>query len=115
MKNIQLIALITGAAVLAGAPALILPAIFRAPRPRLSPPDSKRKSRKIPNSKSSTTPFRRIGAAVVMRGSARRAPKMAAIWSLTESQIFGRICCSSCRLTMCKWRWSGKVKTMLSQ
>jgi len=35
MKNIQLIALITGAAVLASAAAVIPLAILRAPRPRL--------------------------------------------------------------------------------
>jgi len=59
MTNIKLIALIAGAAVLAGAPALILPRILRAPRPRRSRPDSMRKNGKIPNSKNSMTAFRR--------------------------------------------------------
>jgi len=81
MKNIKLIALIAGATVLAGAPALILPRILRTPRPRSSRPDSMRKSRKTPNSKRSITAFRRIGGAVVTRASARRVPKMAATWS----------------------------------
>ena len=57
MKNITLIALIAGAAVLVGASALILPVILRAPRPRLSRPNSARKSRKISNSKNSMTAF----------------------------------------------------------
>jgi hypothetical protein len=34
---------------------------------------------------------------------------------VAESQIFGQIYCSSCRSTVCKWWWSGRVKTMLSQ
>ncbi len=59
MTNIKLIALIAGAAVLAGAPALILPGILRSSRPRRSRPDSMRKSGKIPNSKNSMTAFRR--------------------------------------------------------
>ena len=59
MTNIKLIALIAGAAVLAGAPALILPRILRAPRPRRSRPDSMRKNGKIPNSKNSITALRR--------------------------------------------------------
>ena len=59
MKNIKLIALIAGATVLAGAPALILPGILRTPRRRLSRQNSMRKSRKIPNSKNSMTAFRR--------------------------------------------------------
>jgi hypothetical protein len=59
MTNIKLIALIAGAAVLAGAPALILPGILRAPRPRRSRSNSMRKSGKIPNSKNSMTAFRR--------------------------------------------------------
>ena len=57
MKNITLIALIAGAAVLAGASALTLPVIRRAPRPRSSRPNSVRKRRKISNSKNSRTAF----------------------------------------------------------
>jgi len=59
MTNIKLIALIAGAAVLAGAPALILPRILREPRRRRSRPDSMRKNGKIPNSKNSITALRR--------------------------------------------------------
>jgi hypothetical protein len=59
MKHIKLIALIAGATILAGAPALILPRILRAPRPRRSRPNSMRKNGKIPNSKNSLTAFRR--------------------------------------------------------
>src|SRR5438552_12910460 len=59
MTNIKLIALIAGATVLAGVPALILPGILRAPRPRRSRPDSMRKNGKIPNSKNSVTALRR--------------------------------------------------------
>src|SRR5207249_7895073 len=55
MTNIKLIALIAGATVLAGVPALILPGILRAPRPRRSRPNSMRKSRKILNCKNSMT------------------------------------------------------------
>jgi hypothetical protein len=58
MKHIKLIALIAGATVLAGAPALILPRILRAPRPRAARRNSIRKSRKTPNSKNSITAFR---------------------------------------------------------
>jgi hypothetical protein len=57
MKNITLIALIAGAAVLAAASALILPVILRAPRPRLSRPKSVRKTREISHSKNSMTAF----------------------------------------------------------
>ena len=57
MKNITLIALIAGAAVLAAASALILPVILRAPRPRSSRPNSVQKSRKISNSENSRTAF----------------------------------------------------------
>ncbi len=59
MTNIKLIALIAGATVLAGVPALILPGILRSLRPPVSRPNSMRKSRKIPNSKNSVTAFRR--------------------------------------------------------
>ena len=62
MKNITLIALIGGAAVLAGASALTLPVKRRAPRPRPSRPNSARKSRKISNSKNSMTAFARTPA-----------------------------------------------------
>ena len=62
MKNITLIALIAGAAVLAAASALILPVILRAPIPRLSPPNSMRKSGKISNGKNSMTAVRRTHA-----------------------------------------------------
>jgi hypothetical protein len=63
MKNITLIALIAGAAVVAGASALTLPVILRAPKPRPSRPNSMRKSRKISNSKNSITAFARTPAA----------------------------------------------------
>ena len=62
MKNITLIALISGGAVLASASALILPVILRASRPRLSPPNSMRKSGKISNGKNSMTAFARTHA-----------------------------------------------------
>ena len=59
MKNIKLIAIIAGATVLASVPALILPVIFRAPKWRLSRPNSTRKSRKTPSSKTAMAVFRR--------------------------------------------------------
>ncbi len=62
MKNITLIALVAGAAVLAAASALILPVILRAPRPRLSRPNSMGKSGKISNGKNSIPAFRRTHA-----------------------------------------------------
>ena len=62
MKNITLIALIAGAAVLGAASAQILPVILRAPRPRLSRPSSMRKSGKISNGKNSMTAVRRTHA-----------------------------------------------------
>jgi hypothetical protein len=60
MKNIKLIAIIAGATVLAGAPALILPAIFRTPRSRASRLKSMRKSRKTRNSKTPSAVLRRL-------------------------------------------------------
>lgn len=62
MKNIKLIAIIAGATVLAGAPAVLFPVIFRAPKSRLSRLNPTRKRRKIRNSKSSMAFLRRLHA-----------------------------------------------------
>lgn len=62
MKNIKLIAIIAGATVLAGAPALILPVISRRSKSRLSRLNSMRKSRKVRHSKTPLTVLRRLPA-----------------------------------------------------